>query len=148
MNPKIKLILYNAFKNPLTKSIILSKNQRAANRFLEEIEKVAAENEFCKRRVVDVVWLNLNNFSRIYSLAAEPSYKLCGVRANFCYLNGITDEKVIQEIARPFLTTINNPVEQQKITEAENKLIAAGIFSEADRTKFFENQLINLNEIN
>lgn len=145
MNNKIKLILKNAYKNSGTKSVIFMESFRAARNLLDEIVKLAETTDLIKavKKSCDQYEIILNNSSVIFALPIGNSDRLCGYRANFCYLFGKFDEEFKQTVAIPFLSSVSNPVERERIIKLENEMIRLGILNESEKTQFLDSQLIN-----
>lgn len=139
--------LFWALFNPNARIVIISFAFRASRRILEQIEKFVNDadakllkNCFPKdmnRKNDEWKWV-LPNGASILCVPLGDASKLRGIRAEvlICDEFGYISSNVVNEVLTPFLVSNNNIKEQLKIRERENKLIAEGKMTEAEREKF------------
>lgn len=131
--------------NPGNRIVVVSFAFRASRRILEQVEKFINDKDatllkgcFDKdiQRKTDEWLLRLPNGTTIQCLPLGDGTKIRGTRADtlivdeFAYL----PEEIIGEVLRPFLTANNKIKEQVENRDREDKLIAAGIMTEDERT--------------
>ena len=84
--------------------------------------------------------------SRITALPLGDGEKLRGFRFQRIIVDELLlmPEKVLNEVILPFLAVVENPQERQKISDAEDAMIAAGKMAEEERTEWPSNKMIGL----
>lgn len=131
--------------NPKCRIVIVSFAFRAARRILEQCEKFvndegavllkACFDKDMNRKTDEWIWM-MPNGTTIQCLPLGDGTKIRGTRADvlivdeFAYL----PETIIGEVLRPFLTANNKIREQIVNKEREDKAIAQGLMTDADRT--------------
>lgn len=141
-----------AIFNPNNRIVIVSFAFRASRRILEQIEKFIRDREVKPnllpqcfpndiRRGSDEWKLVLPNGAAIQCLPLGDGTKIRGIRADTLIIDeyAYLPENVISEVLQPFLVANNRIREQRIVKEREDKLIAAGVMTEDQRTKIEEN---------
>jgi len=145
-------LIWAIFK-PKNKIVVVSFSFRASRRILKQCEKFVADDDAImlknclpdgmKRSTDEWLW-ELPNGSTITCLPLGDGTKIRGIRADtlivdeFAYL----PETIIGEVLRPFLTANNRIKEQRTVQEREDKMIAAGVMTEAERTLIEDNKKV------
>jgi len=149
-------MLYAIF-NPNIRIGICSSNFRQARLLFQNIEKYAYSpkggyllqclipDKPCKHNP-DAWEMHFSNGSVIVAVPLGAGDRIRGYRFNVMIIDELLllTEKVINEVIGPFMAIQSDPVERQKVREAEDLLIAAGKLEEGDRYKFPSNKLIGL----
>jgi hypothetical protein len=145
--------LYAVF-NPGLKIGICSGSYRQAKAVFEQIEGFAnrAEGNFLRQCIVgkpihapDAYKMQIGS-TQIVALPLGMGDKIRGYRFNVMIVDELLllSEKIIQEVIQPFMAIEADVRDRGKIREAEDKLIAAGKITEADRYRFTNNKFIGL----
>lgn len=134
---------------------ICSSNARQAKEIFQKIEDWATgpkggyllqciqkgKNGFNKR---PEAWTVKIGQSFVAALPLGPGIR--GYRFNVIVIDELLllTEKEVNEIIKPFMVALTDPIEREKVKKAEDKLILAGKMTEADRIQFQTNKLIGL----
>lgn len=148
------IILY-CLTHPGSRIGICSSNARQAKEIFQKIEDWATspkgshllqcipkgKNGFSKR---PEAWTVRIGQSFVAALPLGPGIR--GYRFNVIVIDELLllTEKEINEIIKPFMVALVDPIEREKVRKAEDKLIEFGKLSEEDRIIFPSNKLIGL----
>jgi hypothetical protein len=132
---------------------ILSKSFRQSKMIFKKIEDIAAKPEakllsqcITHKSKSNDEWLMEIGSSRIRALPLGDGSKLRGFRFHRIIIDEflLMPERIYNEVIVPFLSVVENPVERERMHQAESKLIEQGKMSEEDRYKWPNNKLIAL----
>jgi len=132
---------------------ILSKSFRQSKMIFKKIEDIAAKPE--ARLLAQCIthksknndeWLMEIGRSRIRALPLGDGSKLRGFRFHRIIIDEflLMPERIYNEVIVPFLSVVENPVEREKMHQAETTLIEQGKMKEEERYKWPNNKLIAL----
>jgi hypothetical protein len=133
---------------PNTKIVIVSANFRSSRRILENIDKIAHSkkgalllqcfnNPVMSKRPDQFSWTFLNG-SSVTCVPLSNGDGLRGLRANVLLIDEalLVPQTIIDNVLKPFLAAGSNIDEKMRVSELEDKLIAKGLMTEEQRTKF------------
>ena len=132
---------------------ILSKSFRQSKMIFKKIEDIAAKPEakllsqcITHKSKSNDEWLMEIGSSRIRALPLGDGSKLRGFRFHRIIIDEflLMPERIYNEVIVPFLSVVENPVEREKMHQAESVLIEQGKMEEKDRYKWPNNKLIAL----
>lgn len=132
---------------------ILSKSFRQSKMIFKKIEDIAAKPEakllaqcITHKSKSNDEWLLEIGRSRIRALPLGDGSKLRGFRFHRIIIDEflLMPERIYNEVIVPFLSVVENPVERERMHQAESKLIEQGKMKEEDRYKWPNNKLIAL----
>lgn len=132
---------------------ILSKSFRQSKMIFKKIEDIAAKPEakllaqcITHKSKSNDEWLMEIGRSRIRALPLGDGSKLRGFRFHRIIIDEflLMPERIYNEVIVPFLSVVENPVERERMHQAESKLIEQGKMKEEDRYKWPNNKLIAL----
>ena len=132
---------------------ILSKSFRQSKMIFKKIEDIAAKPEakllsqcITHKSKSNDEWLMEIGSSRIRALPLGDGSKLRGFRFHRIIIDEflLMPERIYNEVIVPFLSVVENPVERERMFQAESKLIEQGKMKEKDRYKWPNNKLIAL----
>lgn len=132
---------------------ILSKSFRQSKMIFKKIEDIAAKPEakllsqcITHKSKSNDEWLMEIGSSRIRALPLGDGSKLRGFRFHRIIIDEflLMPERIYNEVIVPFLSVVENPVEREKMHQAETELIKQGKMKEEDRYKWPNNKLIAL----
>ena len=132
---------------------ILSKSFRQSKLIFKKIEDIAAKPEarmlgqcITHKSKSNDEWLMEIGSSRIRALPLGDGSKLRGFRFHRIIIDEflLMPESIYNEVIVPFLSVVENPMEQQRMHDLETKLINEGKMNEEDRYKWPHNKLIAL----
>lgn len=132
---------------------ILSKSFRQSKMIFKKIEDIAAKPEasllaqcITHKSKSNDEWLMEIGRSRIRALPLGDGSKLRGFRFHRIIIDEflLMPERIYNEVIVPFLSVVENPVEREKMYQAETALIEQGKMTEEERYKWPNNKLIAL----
>jgi hypothetical protein len=132
---------------------IISKSFRQSKMIFRKIEDISLDKkaELFRQCIGKVSksndeWSMQIGKSRITALPLGDGEKLRGFRFQRIIVDELLlmPEKVLNEVIMPFLAVVENPQERQKISDAEDAMIAAGKMTEEERTEWPSNKMIGL----
>lgn len=132
---------------------ILSKSFRQSKMIFKKIEDIAAKPEarllaqcITHKSKSNDEWLMEIGSSRIRALPLGDGSKLRGFRFHRIIIDEflLMPERIYNEVIVPFLSVVENPVEREKMYQAETILIEQGKMKEEERYKWPNNKLIAL----
>ena len=132
---------------------IISKSFRQSKMIFRKIEDISMDKkaELFRQCIGKVSksndeWSMQIGKSRITALPLGDGEKLRGFRFQRIIVDELLlmPEKVLNEVIMPFLAVVENPQERQKISDAEDAMIAAGKMTEEERTEWPSNKMIGL----
>lgn len=140
--------------NPGSKVVILSLSFRQSRQILQELEKLAKTQKalFLRKCIVKTtrgtdMWnMEFTNGAQAIALPLASGDKIRGVRAQVVVCDEFLsfEEKMVNEVIKPFLSTNKDTKKKTDIYALETKLIEQGKMKEEDRTVFEKNKFIAL----
>lgn len=138
---------------PNSKIGILSPSFRKSRDIFKGIEDLAARRgagllSDCietKRGAPDLCWMKFRNGSEVFALPlGATGDKIRGYRFNVVILDeaGFVPEKIITSVIIPFLSTNTDPIGRIETIKREDDLIARGLMTEDQRTRFQNNKFL------